>query len=106
MINTAQSSGPIGLTLKAWGLVKNGTTLVKGFNVASAVNGGTGLVTITFTTACATSTYTVKSITNDDTAGNPHDAILASRAAGNFGAELRAGTALANLKMWHFEVWE
>lgn len=51
-----------GLTLKAWAQFKADGTLIRGFNIASVAKGGTGSYTITFTSATATNTYTVRAL--------------------------------------------
>jgi len=53
------SSGPEGLTLKAWGVFDAAATLIQGYNMATGTNLAVGMKRVNFVAAMANTNYQV-----------------------------------------------
>lgn len=111
-ISGAPSNGPVGMTLKAWGIIynqsaANGTNcLLRGSNVTSAVK-NSNKYDLTFTSAMASTNYLVRATGNGSNSGLLPAPALSSILVGSCSIEAFDASGSKNtVGGFSFEVWE
>lgn len=113
MLNMGASGvGPVGLTLKAWGLITGAGALVSGFNVASVTKSAAGTYSVTFNSAvCATAGQAVADLrvnmgsALNNSANVPGAAIGTTTMVIYTWNDQGSTVALADAAQIHFAVW-
>lgn len=101
-VSQGSAGGIPGLNLKAWAYVKADGTLIRGFNIATVVKGGTGNYTFTFSAAMSSADYVGRITTERPGA---YAATLSTRTTGGcLGAVVNTNgwTAIDSLVLWEF----
>lgn len=102
------TTGPAGLKLKAHGFIKGDSTLMAGFNVASAVRKAatSGTYVVTFATAMATADYFVLLRVNTGASSTPPYQTLIAKTAAGFTVECTQYQGVVDPLSLHFEIYE